>query len=87
MDFARPWFFGHLWSLGIEEQFYLLWPFALKRRFEQRTKLLLVVVFATPVFQTLLNALKLRNGVAGSLPVFAESNKAPGDYARMRLSC
>ena len=24
MDISRPWIFGHLWSLGIEEQFYLL---------------------------------------------------------------
>jgi len=72
MDNSRPWFFGHLWSLGIEEQFYLLWPLALKKWFRQRTKLLILVVFVTPLFQVLLYALKVRNGIAGSLPVFAD---------------
>lgn len=72
MDNSRPWFFGHLWSLGIEEQFYLLWPLALTKWFGQRTKLLLVFLLVTPVFRTLLYAWKVRNGLAGSLPVFGD---------------
>ncbi len=43
MDVTRPWIFGHLWSLSIEEQFYLLWPFALKKWQSRKTAILLCV--------------------------------------------
>jgi len=72
MDLTRPWIFGHLWSLSIEEQFYLLWPFAVKKWHRRRTAILLGVFLFTPVFRTALYALKVHNGLIGSLPAEAD---------------
>lgn len=72
MDITRPWFFGHLWSLSIEEQFYLLWPFALKNWQRHKTTILLCVLLATPVFWVGLYAFKMHNGLTGSLPAYAD---------------
>ncbi len=71
MNVGRPWIFGHLWSLSIEEQFYLLWPFALKKWYRHRVAIVLCAFLATPIFQTALYAFKVRNGLSGSLPVFS----------------
>jgi peptidoglycan/LPS O-acetylase OafA/YrhL len=72
MDVSRPWIFGHLWSLGIEEQFYLLWPFALKKWYRHKTTILLCVSVATPVFWVGIYAFKIGNGLVGSLPAYAD---------------
>jgi peptidoglycan/LPS O-acetylase OafA/YrhL len=72
MDVSRPWIFGHLWSLSIEEQFYLLWPFALKTWQRQKTAILWCVFIVTPVFWVGLYAFKVRNGLVGSLPAYAD---------------
>jgi peptidoglycan/LPS O-acetylase OafA/YrhL len=49
-----PWF-GHLWSLCIEEQFYLAWPFALYFLSERGFKgLLLALMLAAPLARLLI---------------------------------
>jgi len=72
MDVSRPWMFGHLWSLGIEEQFYLLWPFALKKWYSKRTAILLGAFLLTPVFRALLYAMKDGGTWSNSLPASAD---------------
>lgn len=71
MDVSRPWMFGHLWSLSIEEQFYLLWPLALKKWYRHRTVIVLCGFVVTPIFQTAMYALKARGGIVTSLPTYS----------------
>jgi peptidoglycan/LPS O-acetylase OafA/YrhL len=46
-DGSRNWFLGHLWSLSVEEQFYLLWPVTLLL-FSRHLKpaVLVIIVFS-----------------------------------------
>jgi len=72
MDETKPWIFNHLWSLSIEEQFYLVWPFALKKWHRHKTKILIAVFLGTPVFRALLYAVKSHGPIGGSLPVYSD---------------
>lgn len=49
-DSTRPWQFGHLWSLSVEEQFYLIWPLALILLRERRSLILAIAaIFIGPM--------------------------------------
>lgn len=57
------WVDGHLWSLAVEEQFYLLWPY-LFTRMKQLGRLVFasVLILAAPVFRVMLYASRAENG-------------------------
>lgn len=45
------WSLGHMWSLAVEEQFYLLWPFVLYRFFQHRYKVVIAAMATAPFFR------------------------------------
>jgi peptidoglycan/LPS O-acetylase OafA/YrhL len=51
-DYSRPWLLGHLWSLAVEEQFYLLWPLALVLFFARRKTIAIAVICIAPLLRT-----------------------------------
>jgi peptidoglycan/LPS O-acetylase OafA/YrhL len=49
---VRRWSLGHLWSLAVEEQFYLLWPFILRALGQLRSvRFLIALVVVAPLLR------------------------------------
>jgi peptidoglycan/LPS O-acetylase OafA/YrhL len=71
-DFGHPWFLGHLWSLSVEEQFYFLWPGALKKWHRHRVKLLLGVIVFAPVYRVLCHFAGLHGRADETFPAVAD---------------
>ena len=71
-DFTHPWFLGHLWSLSVEEQFYFLWPGALKRWYRHRVAILLGVVAFAPLYRVACHLLQLHGRADETFPAVAD---------------
>ena len=71
-DFTHPWYLGHLWSLSVEEQFYLLWPGVLKKWYRHRAKILLGVVAFAPVYRVACHVAGLHGQADETFPAVAD---------------
>jgi peptidoglycan/LPS O-acetylase OafA/YrhL len=64
------WEFGHLWSLSVEEQFYILWPFALARLGVRRGAWVALAFFvAAPLVRTAMR-LAFHGSPMEDMPIF-----------------
>src|SRR5690349_12704450 len=69
---TQPWFFMHLWSLSVEEQFYLLWPGVLRPWRSYSLIILAGVMVFAPFFTVLFYAIGTRAFFA-SFPATADA--------------
>ena len=71
-DFAHPRYLGHLWSLSVEEQFYLLWPGVIKRWRRHCVGILVGVVLVAPLYRVVCHLGGLHGKADETFPAVAD---------------
>jgi peptidoglycan/LPS O-acetylase OafA/YrhL len=72
----RSWYVGHAWSLAVEEQFYLLWPFVFSYLGARRAALVgLATIVVSPLLRVILLkfAPTFRVGIGETFPTVADA--------------
>ena len=72
-DLGRPPVVAHFWSLGVEEQFYILWPITLSLFFRQRFRILVWALCLSPFFIVAFHFLHLNEYRALAFPTTYDS--------------
>jgi len=72
-DGARPWMVAHLWSLGVEEQFYFLWPSVLRKWYRQSITILIGVIVFAPIYSAACYHFRVPSGGYGTFPAVADN--------------
>lgn len=70
---GAPWYLGHLWSLSVEEQFYLLWPLCLVLFFASRRAILVGAILCAPLTNVLLHFTHLQPYMGMAFPSVTDS--------------
>jgi peptidoglycan/LPS O-acetylase OafA/YrhL len=70
---SGSWYLGHLWSLSVEEQFYLLWPWLLAALFALRFRIAVLAIAIAPLVRLVLFQHGLEDAASRYFPAVCDA--------------